>query len=183
MYCPECGQQNIDQSKFCVTCGTALLKPSRESGSLATKRERRLAAIGLVGGILTVFGFFTPWQTWTYSLFGTPQSGGVSACDMLTGASIEGIEFSPTGYAYLAMFGAILAFGGALFCLAVPRNKAMWLVLAAGGILAVLAFVLGMFEVKTGSGLLAIEYSYGGGMLATLVGGLLSLVGFRGFKD
>ena len=184
MYCTECGQESRNQASFCTTCGTTLQKPSRESGYSAADRHLGLAAIGLVGGVLALWGLFAPWQVQTFSMLGISQSQGVSPADLLTHATVWEVQVSPTGYAYLAMFGAILAFGGALFCLAIPKNKGVWLVLAAGGILAVLASVLGFSEIQTGSALMgSIKYSYGFGIFLTLLGGLFSLVGFRGLKD
>lgn len=90
MYCPKCGAQNDDTSKFCLRCGTALnpVSPGAvvESPILAPlpaivqpKPAQPLAvgallgsASGLIGGAAAVIGWFMPW-------FGLGQVGNALA--------------------------------------------------------------------------------------------------------
>ena len=130
--------------------------------------KRTLAVIGLIGGILALVGIFTPWAT-----------GGV-----LVG---EWIPMSASGwdigsYSTVALVGACVALLGALSALAAPRVKALWAILAIGGILAIAGAAYGFFDIDTGPGWTSIGHlpacsSYGYGLSLTLVGGILALIG------
>lgn len=70
MYCPSCGTQNADTSKFCQKCGGALAASSPPVTSVPaatpTGQSASGAALvgglaGLGGGVLIVVGWLTPW--------------------------------------------------------------------------------------------------------------------------
>jgi hypothetical protein len=140
---------------------------------------RILAIIGLIGGIIALVGIFTPWAT-----------GGV--LDPLGGEWIpksasawDGIKDSAVSYFTLALVGVCIALLGALSALAAPRVKALWAMLAIGGILAIAGAAYGFFDIDTGPGWTLIPSigdipacsSYGYGLSLTLVGGILALIG------
>ena len=177
MYCTKCGQKNSDESKYCEACFAALHERNRQPGAAPTKTGYGLAGVGLVGGILTVIGVFAPWLTWTEP----QQRQSVSTWDMMMRATDAGWEAFPTGLSYLVVFGAVLTCGGALFCLAAPANKAGRLVLATGGVFAVLAAALGLCFATVGN-TLDPRYGFGWGILLTFAGGCLGLVGSSGLK-
>ncbi len=132
---------------------------------------RIIALIGLIGGILALVGIFTTWAT-----------GGV-----LDPLLYEWIPVSASGwdigsYSTVALVGACVALVGALSALAAPRVKALWAILAIGGILAIAGAAYGFFDIDTGPGWTSIWHlpacsSYGYGLSLTLVGGILALIG------
>jgi len=128
---------------------------------------RILVLIGLIGGILALVGIFTPWATAS----GWGMSVSASAWD--------GIKDSAGSYFTVALVGACVALVGALSALAAPRVKALWAILAIGGILAIAGAAYGFFDIETGTegGFI---YGYGYGLYLTLVGGILALIGSLG---
>ena len=135
--------------------------------------KRILALIGLIGGILALVGIFTPWATG--SVGGIPVSA----------SAWDGIKDSAVSYFTLALVGACVALLGALSALAAPRVKALWAILALGGILAIVGAAWGFFDIETGTGVrleegigyIPVTSSYGYGLYLTLVGGILALIG------
>lgn len=131
--------------------------------------KRILALIGLIGGILALVGIFTPWAT-------------ASAPWISVSASAwDGIKDAAVSYFTLALIGACFALLGALSALAAPRVKALWAMLAIGGILAIVGAAWGFFDIETGTGM-GVSYGYGYGLYLTLVGGILALIGSLGLK-
>jgi hypothetical protein len=126
-----------------------------------------LGLIGLYGGMFALIGIFYPWATAS----GWGMSVSASAWD--------GIRDSAVSYFTLALVGACVALVGALSALAAPRVKALWAILAIGGILAIAGAAYGFFDIDTGTegGFL---YGYGYGLYLTLVGGILALIGSLG---
>jgi hypothetical protein len=126
-----------------------------------------LGLIGLYGGMFALIGIFYPWATAS----GWGMSVSASAWD--------GIRDSAVSYFTLALVGACVALVGALSALAAPRVKALWAILAIGGILAIAGAAYGFFDIDTGTegGFL---YGYGYGLYLTLIGGILALIGSLG---
>ena len=137
---------------------------------------RILAIIGLIGGIIALVGIFTPWAT-----------GGVLVGEWIpkSASAWDGIKDSAVSYFTLALVGACVALLGALSTLAAPRVKALWAILAIGGILAIAGAAYGFFDIDSRPGwtlIPSIGYvpacsSYGYGLSLTLVGGILALIG------
>jgi len=178
MYCTRCGQQNDDQAQFCRSCGAALSKPSQEPGVQQGLTEKRiLGGVGLIGGILALVGIFAPWATFS----GWRASLDVSAWDLITRATIGTEQLPRETYACLALAGAILALVGALSALAAPKAKALWGILAIGGVLAIAGSAWGFSDIETGIGL-GISVNYGYGLYLTLVGGILGFIGVLGLR-
>ncbi len=130
---------------------------------------RILMLIGLVGGIVALLGIFTPAITVTGLL-------SVSAWDSITETTILGMPMERQTYFCLAFAGAAVALLGALTLVAVPKVKALWAILAIGGMLAIAGAAWALFDIETGYGV-----SYGWGLYLTLGGGILALIGIPGF--
>ena len=130
---------------------------------------RILTLIGLVGGIVALLGIFTPAITLTGLL-------SVSAWDSITETTIWGIPIERQTYFCLAFAGAAVALLAALTAVAVPKVKALWAILAIGGMLAIAGAAWALSDIETGYGV-----SYGWGLYLTLGGGILALIGIPGF--
>jgi hypothetical protein len=125
---------------------------------------RMLGLLGLIGGTLALVGIFTPWATASY--MGLSES--LSGWDCIKGDGET--------YCYLAFAGALVALLGALSSLAAPRAKALWTILAIGGILAIVGAAWAFSDIETGT-MWGMSVSYGFGLYLTLVGGILALIG------
>ncbi len=101
MYCPSCGTQNGDTSRFCMKCGTALpvsLKPVIQAQpapgvtSMAWSGWRSVGVIALIGGIVSVLAFFMSWLT-------TPaiNLGGPSLTGQINGWALFRVPFDLLG--------------------------------------------------------------------------------------
>jgi uncharacterized membrane protein YvbJ len=60
MFCPQCGEKNPDDAKFCTKCGTALKAkaekaPARRAAPAAT--EERTSGMAIAALILGILGF------------------------------------------------------------------------------------------------------------------------------
>jgi hypothetical protein len=126
---------------------------------------RIFVIIGLIGGIIALVGIFTPAVT---------ESGwlSVSAWDSITKTTIMGEVMPCETYFCLAFAGAAVALLGALTAVAVPQVKALWAILAIGGILAIVGTTWAFSDIET-CGII----SYGWGLYLTLGGGILALIG------
>jgi hypothetical protein len=129
--------------------------------------KRMLALVGLVGGILALVGIFTPWAT--------ASGGGMS----VSASAWDGIKETAVSYFTLALVGSCVALLGALSALAAPKVKALWAILAVGGILAIVGAAWGFSDIETGAEM-GLSYGYGYGLYLTLVGGILALIGSLG---
>ncbi|MCL4266963.1 MAG: zinc-ribbon domain-containing protein [Anaerolineae bacterium] len=127
MFCPNCGTQNADGSKFCSSCGKALQttmpstpvirpsplpptyytppRPSNPLPMVATVGS----VVGMVGGVLIVIGWFLPWSS--IRLGSGPQILGL----LLTGGLLGGLADDGIG----ALF-ALLALGMAVVVVLIP---------------------------------------------------------------
>lgn len=80
MFCPKCGNKNIDEAQFCVECGAPL--PSCPQTSAAVQPAWTLASApqtaGIVTGVVLVLSFFLP----LVSLSASGFSYSMSAPDM-----------------------------------------------------------------------------------------------------
>jgi hypothetical protein len=131
MFCPNCGTQNRDTSRFCMKCGTALATittatpgpapiPVPRPYASATPNWQPVGWIGLASAALTIIGFFLPWLSIsTGSLggsLGLPfAGGGVSGWSMFfynitsilpslfdsRTGGLSGLQYVPGGYAIL----------------------------------------------------------------------------------
>ena len=130
---------------------------------------RILTLIGLVGGIIALLGIFTPAITVTgwFSM---------SAWDSITETMVCIFPIERQTYFCLAFAGAVVALLGALTAVAVPKVKALWAILAIGGILAIIGAAWALFDIETGYGV-----SYGWGLYLILGGGILALIASPGF--
>ena len=135
---------------------------------------RIIALLGLIGGILALVGIFTTWAT-----------GGVLDPKLGEWIPVSASGWDIGSYSTVALVGACVALVGALSALAAPRVKALWAILAIGGILAIAGAAYGFFDIDTGPGWYPIGHvpacsSYGYGLSLTLVGGILALIGALG---
>lgn len=66
MYCPKCGVENPDSSRYCADCGTMLFVPGFTPGMHAQGIQRhpyriRVNMLCYIGAILAVLALFLPW--------------------------------------------------------------------------------------------------------------------------
>ncbi len=128
---------------------------------------KKIAIIGLIGGILVVVGVFSPWITDGDSLSGWD----------LTKATAEGGLNAKLPY--VALVGGILAVIGAILALVRPGETPAGL-LAIGGILALIGGAIG--PVVNDVGLGGFEVMGYGGILV-VVGGILAILVTLGLKE
>ena len=68
MFCPRCGKENVEGSKFCIYCGAELLREGLDD-RVKEKRMRRIVFVVIVViGILMVLGI----GGWFYLKFSKP---------------------------------------------------------------------------------------------------------------
>jgi len=121
---------------------------------------RALAALGLIGGVLAVFGVFLPW---------IPLLN-ISGWDLASLASIFG---EVATYVYLVLLGGILALIGSIALLAGKRGIAY--VLPFGGIITIAGWG---WTFVTFGGPEAAAY----GFYFCIFGGILALIGSIGLR-
>lgn len=154
--------------------------------------DKRLLVIGLIGGILAIAGVFTAWATMDMS--GTLMGETISVSVSVSGMDMARGEMTVMGttqsvpsesYPYIALAGGILALIGALGVLASPGLRKLGILLAIGGILAIVGAGWGFSDIETGTisviGLTA-SVGYGYGLYLCLIGGILGLVGVLGLR-
>ena len=93
-----------------------------------------------------------------------------------------GEKFERETYACLAFAGAVLILVGALAALTSPKTKVLWVILAIGGILAIIGSAWALSDIETG-GILGVSVDRGYGIYLTLVGGILGLIGILGLSN
>jgi len=125
---------------------------------------KKIAVVGLIGGILVVAGIFVPWVTDGESLSGWD----------LTKATAEGGIGAKLPY--VALVGGILAVVGAIVGLVRPGVTPTGL-LAIGGILALIGVAHGLRIVD-----LTID-STGYGAILVTIGGILAILVTLGLKE
>jgi hypothetical protein len=140
--------------------------------------DKRLIAIGLVGGIIALVGVFAPWMTVSAMGFSAGASGWDSTSDFS----------SP----YVVLAGGILASLGSLGVLA--GLKGVGFLLLLGGIMATGGAAWGYSQVTsavpeavssfTGLGIPAGVFGIGvgSGIYVCIVGGVLAIVGSLGLR-
>jgi len=189
MNCTKCGQESSEQAQFCQGCGAALQMPRQQPNILRVVMDKRiLAVIGLIAGVLALVGIFTPWAK--VSALGTSVSA--SAWDSVINARIMGVEIERYDWTCIALAGAILTLVGALSALVSPKTRMLWVILAIGGLLAIIGSAWGFSDISHipsggilsggifGGGILGVSVGYGPGVYLTLVGGILGLAGVLG---
>jgi hypothetical protein len=69
MVCPNCKSENVDGSKFCNGCGKILEAPKPQNGEKGFW-DKYLplfgAALGLVSGLITISGWFSPFTSLSF---------------------------------------------------------------------------------------------------------------------
>ncbi len=146
--------------------------------------KKHIEVIGMIGGIIALGAIFTPWIRVTEDYWGLiPQ--GWSAWWSIMHASEFGISL---GYFIIAVIGAVMALVGFIGALVVreEERKGPWIIVGSiGGVLLVFSAVWGFYDVYTNRNtfsILRISVNPGLGLYLTLVGGILSLIGFRGLR-
>lgn len=144
--------------------------------------DKRLLALGLIGGTLALVGFFTPWVAESGLAEGFPVSIEYSGRDLTTiGRSVRPFWLSlPTSvFPYLALSGGALSLIGALAALAPARIRRLDALLLVGGLSAVVgagwgftATVIGHFWAFD----VELITSHGYGLYLCLIGGILSFI-------
>lgn len=150
--------------------------------------KKTLLVIGLIGGILAAVGVFLSWASIQAEVEGfSTISADITGWDMAKGeTTIMGItvpgpsEPSP----YVVLVGGILALIGAIGALAAGAKKAgvkLSILLAIGGLIAIVGAGWGFSVVETGTvsliGIGNVSSSYGYGLYMCLVGAILALIG------
>lgn len=125
---------------------------------------KKIAIIGLIGGILVVAGVFTPWIT---------DGDSLSGWDMIAKGALD------ARLPYVTLVGGILAVIGAIIALVRPGKISAGL-LAIGGILALIGVSIG--PVVNDVGLGGFEVMGYGGILV-VVGGILAILVTLGLKE
>jgi len=124
MNCPSCGSQNADTSKFCLKCGAALAStslpgtpvsaPIPQSHSVAVPATIGGLA-GLVGGVLIVIGWLTPW----FGLGGFGITGnGLQFMILALSGGLSSTQYGNSGSGLGAVLGILVALLLALIPLA-----------------------------------------------------------------
>jgi len=138
--------------------------------------NRTLAIIGLIGGILVTVGVFGTWMTTSVG----EQS--VSGWDLAQGTAATGDL--GLKLPYFALVGGILAVVGSVLVLVKPGAVAKVL-LAIGGILALIGVAHGLTYADMGAAMTAPGVSMGAGYGAYMVviGGILAILVTLGLKE
>ena len=150
--------------------------------------KQALLVIGLIGGILAAVGIFLSWASIQAEVEGLTISADITGLDMakgettIMGTTVPGPE-EPSPY--IVLVGGILALVGAIGALAIGTKKAgvkkLSILLAIGGLIAILGAGWGFSVVETGTvslfGFGTVSSSYGYGLYLCFVGGILALIG------
>jgi hypothetical protein len=140
--------------------------------------DKRLIAIGLVGGIIALVGVFAPWMTVSVMGFSAGASGWDSTSDfsspyvVLAGGILAslgslGVLAGLKGVGFLLPLGGIMATGGAAW----GYSQVTSAVPEAVSSLAGLGIPAGVFGIGVGSGI-----------YVCIVGGVLAIVGSLGLR-
>ena len=128
---------------------------------------KKIAIIGLIGGILVVAGVFGTWIT---------NVGSLSGWDLTKATGEGGLG---ARLPYVTLIGGILAVIGALLALWAKPGVIPAGLLAIGGILALIGVAFGL--VVADVGLLGKAMGYGG--ILVVVGGILAILVTLGLKE
>jgi len=168
----------------------------RKKTKLIAKHKEKLMIIGLIGGILAIAGVFAPWVIMSGSTTSDNQTvsisssqsgwdlakGRVTIITEVNGQSVmRTIRGEGKDYPYVALAGGVFVLVGALGLLVFPGVPKKTLLLAIGGILAIIGAGWGFSGIETGTVLVA-TVNYGYGLYLCLIGGVLGLLGALGLK-
>ena len=141
---------------------------------------KKIAIVGLIGGILAAVGVFGTWMT--MSGIGTGVS--VSGWDFAQGtAETGGLSLK---LPYFALLGGILAVVGSVLALVKPSAVAKSL-LAIGGILALIGVAYGLAIADAGAAISGaapgVSIGAGYGAYLVVIGGILAILSTLGLKE